>query len=537
MARRIHSLSEIVILLAGAAALCAIAVAAMGGDFLMAWAGDAVIHLRVAELLAGGHGFQFNLGEPVVATTSLLWSAVLAVFFRVFGPGGAVHAVKGLDLALWMSTVLVTAAAWTHLTQNRWIGWASAAVLALNPGVFQNSVNGMEAALAAFLQVTLFLLVFGEARLAHAVRLTVLVLLAVLVTLARPEGVVFCLLLAGVLAWHKRSLAEAVVLLVGTAMGAAVIAAINLAITGHVTPDSAVARMAAGLRESFFVGPIHIHPKSAVRLAVYLPVAIGLACAAAAAAGRRPLAMGRPALKSALGFSVLVVGSMLFFYTFVFGATQTSRYWTPFFPFVAGAACTGLALAYRGWREVRAARQSAGRRTLPRWSGAAIGIAMILWMAGVYGVEWRTRVREGPGYPHSFIASAQANRSTYTAQFLAMPGIAALDLPMPIRLAVTEVQSRYFLEDDGSVHILSLDGRTAPDFARFLDRRTGLRRFDKYLDEMQPDLIVLEQLHPAEPILPDLARALQEGSRAEIVIDGYRFVPVADYTVRYLHDD
>ena len=63
--------------LAGTGAICAIALGIMGKTFLMAWAGDAVIHLRVAELLAAGHGFQFNLGEPVVATTSLLWTCLL----------------------------------------------------------------------------------------------------------------------------------------------------------------------------------------------------------------------------------------------------------------------------------------------------------------------------------------------------------------------------------------------------------------------------------------------------------------------------
>ena len=50
-------LPESVLQLAGGAAICAIAVVVMGSDFLMAWAGDAVIHLRVAELLASGHGF------------------------------------------------------------------------------------------------------------------------------------------------------------------------------------------------------------------------------------------------------------------------------------------------------------------------------------------------------------------------------------------------------------------------------------------------------------------------------------------------
>lgn len=64
-----------------------------------------------------------------------------------------------------------------------------------------------------------------------------------------------------------------------------------------------------------------------------------------------------------------------------------------------------------------------------------------------------------------------------------------------------------------------------------------MRRFDLYLDEMQPDLIVLKQIHPAEPILPEVAQAQQQNSADVIAVDGCRFVPVADYTVRYLHGD
>ena len=159
--------------------------------------------------------------------------------------------------------------------------------------------------------------------------------------------------------------------------------------------------------------------------------------------------------------------------------------------------------------------------------------AMIVWMVGIYAIEWRQRVQDGAGYPHSWIVNAPANRAKYTAEFLHQRGVEGLD--KPIRLAVTEVQSRYFLEDDGSVEILSLDGRTAPDFARFIDSRTGMRRFDLFLDEMRPDLIVLDQLYPSEPVLPEVAQALQQNPEGVILVDGYRFLPVNDFTVRVLH--
>lgn len=146
----------------------------------MAWAGDAVIHLRIAELLAGGHGFEFNLGEPVVATTSLLWTFILAGFFSVLSPAGVAHAVKILNVVLWMSTVFVTAIAWAQLSRSRWVGWVSAAILVFNPGVFQNSLNGMEAILLALLQITLFFVVFRQAPPTSNRRLPLLLVMATL---------------------------------------------------------------------------------------------------------------------------------------------------------------------------------------------------------------------------------------------------------------------------------------------------------------------------------------------------------------------
>ena len=246
-------LPEPILQLAGAAAICAIAVIIMGSDFLMAWAGDAVIHLRVAELLASGHGFQFNLGEPVVATTSLLWTFILAGFFSLLSPAGVAHAVKILNVVLWVSTVCVTAIAWAQLSKSRWVGWASAAVLALNPGVFQNSLNGMEAILLALLQITLFFLVFGQAQPTRNKRLPTMAILATLAALTRPEGILFCLLLAGFLAWQKRSLpAESIAILAGAALGTAVMAGINLQVSGQ--PDSRLRCGQDGGR------PARVHP-------------------------------------------------------------------------------------------------------------------------------------------------------------------------------------------------------------------------------------------------------------------------------------
>lgn len=102
-------------------------------------------------------------------------------------------------------------------------------------------------------------------------------------------------------------------------------------------------------------------------------------------------------------------------------------------------------------------------------------------------------------------------------------------------MALTEVQLRYFLSDDGSVRILSLDGRTCNGFVRYVDPRTGLRRFDQYLREMHPDYIELGQFYPSEPILPVVEQRLGEG-QTEIEVDGFRFLRTQEPDfVKYVH--
>ena len=81
-------------------------------------------------------------------------------------------------------------------------------------------------------------------------------------------------------------------------------AGINLQVSGQLTPDSGVARMAAGLRESIVLGPVHIHPRSIVRLAAYLPLTIGLLFAAgwvlAAPTAHRPAGLALTILSALL---------------------------------------------------------------------------------------------------------------------------------------------------------------------------------------------------------------------------------------------
>lgn len=67
-------------------ALVALLVFVAAAPFALNLAGDAQVHLAIAESFARGHPFQYNPGgERVVASTSPFWTMLLALFYRLVG--------------------------------------------------------------------------------------------------------------------------------------------------------------------------------------------------------------------------------------------------------------------------------------------------------------------------------------------------------------------------------------------------------------------------------------------------------------------
>lgn len=412
---------------------------------IAAWAGDAVIHLRIAELGARGHFFQFNEGEPVLATTSLLWTAILTVLYAVAGPSIAPTLAKLLLCTFWCGAVLLIA----RLAPPR-VALLAAAAFALNPGILQNSVNGMEAILLCYLFLSFLLLQRQQGPL------WLLGLVSAACCLTRPEGVIFlALFLSHALAQRQTPREQLLWIAGGTLCGLAIYLGITIAATGGLGSDSAQARLAAGLRESHWIGPIHIHTKTVVRFLAYLPITVALWYK------RRPFT-----------FAQTLFAAMCIFYTFVVGANHTIRYWIPFLGVIIVAAADAIQDLERRW--------------------LAVGATLL---AAVYGAEFVSRNGGRPfGYAHTQIVSAVSQRKKFTDEFLrALPAST-----YPLRVAALEVQLRYFLDD--RVKLLSLDGRTSARFDEYLTPR-GLRRIDRFLLEERPDYVELGRPDPREPVL------------------------------------
>jgi hypothetical protein len=164
---------------------------------------------------------------------------------------------------------------------------------------------------------------------------------------------------------------------------------------------------------------------------------------------------------------------------------------------------------------------------------ALVVSAFVICMAGLYSFEYRQRLADGIGTDHKTVSNAVANRQAFTKSLMDCLQIDN-DSHGRIKIAVTEVQVRYYLDDSSPFVVLSLDGRTSPNFARYVDRKTGIRYFDKFLRECKPDFIELGQFDKGEPILYELTKRFEETSDA-VIEKGFVFKPTKCRSiVRYL---
>jgi arabinofuranosyltransferase len=125
-------------------------------------ADDGLIHLRVVENVLSGHGFVFNAGERVEASTSVLWVALLAIVRapRLIGLEtlavviGLLGTAAGLFLASRGATLL-----WRRDGERPWLLPVGATVVAVLPPMWDFATSGLETGLVfGWLGLSFFLL-------------------------------------------------------------------------------------------------------------------------------------------------------------------------------------------------------------------------------------------------------------------------------------------------------------------------------------------------------------------------------------------
>jgi len=142
--------------------LVALLVLVAAAPFALNLAGDAQVHLTIAEAFVRGHPFQFNPGgERVVASTSPFWTMMLALYFRLAG-NWTPALLTATAVILWLAAGYVLYRAARDLWGLHGIAlWAVVLLWLAHTTIVANALGGLEN-VAAALQLLLLYYVVGR---------------------------------------------------------------------------------------------------------------------------------------------------------------------------------------------------------------------------------------------------------------------------------------------------------------------------------------------------------------------------------------
>ena len=149
---------------------------------------DAWIHFRFAQNLISGHGFSYNLDQPVAGSTAPLWTLICAGFLAL--AGDPVLAGKIAGFLAWVCLVYGVFRLVEGLTRSILAAWCAALLTLAHQRVIWGALSGLEVVLYSALVVWALHLHF-QSRESSRVPYAVVTILLVLGGLSRPE--LFCL--------------------------------------------------------------------------------------------------------------------------------------------------------------------------------------------------------------------------------------------------------------------------------------------------------------------------------------------------------
>lgn len=487
--------------------LIGLAIFLIAVPFALNLAGDAQVHLAIAENFVHGLPFRYNpAGEIVVASTSPFWTMMLALFYRLAGDWTpALLAVT--VVVFWLATGYVLYVAGRDLWAFRGPAlWAVVLLWLAHATIVANALGGLENNAAALQLLLLYHLVGGPEKLTTTRSATAGLVLG-WALLTRPDSGLLALFLVFLAA--IRWVAASPKVWRNTVQRLGLIALVAAAVlipwyiyqyrvTGQILTDSSVARLYNGRMGSLAIipGTLYLHLKAFISLATgFLPLMAGFFITAGDLTRCFFRADGARAKFYQEKFpqitAVILLVAGLFFYTFIVGAEAFGRYFLPLFPFLILTGVAGLVRVYN----LLVARD---RRTVAL---ALIALAAI-FLIGTSALDYYRRLGPGRftadsaleviGGPAGLryysanvpqLVAAPRLRPATTAAFLADLGAAA----GPVSIAVTEVQLRYFLDE--RVEVLSLDGRTSADVLAYVDPASGVPDFGRYFHAVRPDYV------------------------------------------------
>jgi len=510
----------------------ALLVLLLAAPFMVNLAGDAQVHLAIAEAFADGRPFRFNPGgEIVVASTSPFWTMMLAISFGLldhYTPA----LLSAVNVWLWLAAAYVLFRVARDLWQFRGARlWAVMLLWLGHTTIVANALGGLENVAGALQLSALYYLVAAARtsdRPLSARRAVAIGAILGWALLTRPDSGAFALFLfilslpqlfcrdlsrhgapsdvAGCES-NRAGLWPVAHLLILILLIAAIIPLpwfmYQYSVTGSFLTDSSMARLYNGRMGAMMLIPdlLYLHPKALVSLgSAFLPLTLGFVVTAARLAQDlwqakvNRLRLYREEFPKIAAVTLVIAGTA--FYTFIVGAEAFGRYFLPLFPFFFLAGVAGLATVYR-WLA------TGGHRRLAL---AVVALAALFLAAtstldayrrlvpGRFLPERALDVLYGPAHLHYYspnvplLVATPARRSEFTAGFLH-------DLSLPatarVSIAVTEVQLRYFLDE--RVTVLSLDGRTSANVLHYVNSTTGVPDFEAYFLAVRPDYVHANQ--------------------------------------------
>ena len=218
---------------------------------------DAYIFFVYARNMTDGHGFVYNVGgEAVEGFTSLLWTLICGLAFRITSK--PLELLLALNIALVaLSATVVVLTARTLAGAHRWRTWIAvafgAALLSEFSYVTWNTITLMDNALwSTLLTLLTASTCLGDPRARH--RSAWVAVLIGLLTLTRPEAVVWGPLFIAILAFRaaqgttvRAALPVAVLPAVAFALTLGAVTAFRLAYFGYPLPNTFYAKMSPAL--------------------------------------------------------------------------------------------------------------------------------------------------------------------------------------------------------------------------------------------------------------------------------------------------
>jgi hypothetical protein len=418
---------------------------------------------------------------------------LLALLFKYFDLSVGLLLIKGILYGSIIAIAFICSHYFVGQESQHPLAILVGALAILNPGYLFNAGLGMENVVFTAL-VTILMLTRLNPILAVRADFRSVLLSTVglgVAAIIRPEGLVVLGLTMGVAligifqektgmtSERQRILARSLVICFGTLTIVGVAQYFYFLKTGMLLSSaSAQSRIVlARAYSSIQVGPVWFDPGFTVRLLAYPPLSgIALIGAIRIIVDSNIFHHRLTPIHLLRLLHVLLVFTFWFFYSFVVGAAQVSRYTMFLLPLIG-------ALAVYAFSDL--GRPKPPISMMQGRLGTAFVIIGLLWIFSVYGIEYRIRyVQRNNQYTRHVMIEAPALRQARTDSLLRSYG-ESLNPQEPIRIAAREVQLRYFVDD--RIYVVSVDGRTLP-----LGHRLPLRA-----DGMVDEMALLYQERPA----------------------------------------